>query len=81
MKKLWWIVVAILFLFGGCVFPSGGLNFPLGGFNLLDSTFNKGIKGACVYGPSGLKSCINGVYKDECEINFRGVWYPGKRCP
>lgn len=49
-------------------------------FHLSSSAF-RGPKGACVYGPPGMKVCIDGVYEDECKNNFKGVWYPGKRCP
>ena len=40
-----------------------------------------GVKGACIYGPPGLKACVNGTYKKECEENFKGQWLQGQRCP
>lgn len=38
-------------------------------------------KGACVYGPKGVKACVNGTDEDDCISNFHGRWYPGQRCP
>ena len=38
-------------------------------------------KGACVYGPEGIKACVDGVYEDDCVNNFKGTWYEGQSCP
>jgi len=37
--------------------------------------------GACVYGPQGLKACVNGVTREDCLENFHGSWHEGQRCP
>jgi hypothetical protein len=37
-------------------------------------------EGACVYGPSDLKYCINGTFEDECKDDFKGVWWKDKTC-
>ena len=38
-------------------------------------------RGACVYGPSGAKACVNGTFESECEDNFHGTWYENETCP
>ena len=54
-----------------------GLIFIIGCGDILEEDKPEG---ACVYGPSDLKYCINSTFKDECENDFRGVWYEGKSC-
>jgi len=40
-----------------------------------------GPKGACVYGPSGMRVCINSTYRNECIENYGGTWHGGQNCP
>ena len=64
MKLVYWVVVLFAtFCLMGCWGESLPPTRP---------------KGACVYGPAGIKACVFGTYEDECKENFKGSWHKGK---